>query len=412
MTVTYDFDELQEQHGLEVLLADRAGVRDQPVVLEPARGFSAVARGYLRVHVWELLGDDPGVQVLVEGSADGSSWATVHSWTFERDGELDASLAVASPTEYMRVTLTPTGSLRSAHVSVGFVAAYVDAPSGGGGGGGGTPGDRPPTWGTTTSTHVIAQATIDPVASTTAPIEPLTQDEIDAGYTQEVLVEVWGQAMNFPGNGVQALGFAIVRGNMPPADAYGSFQGDTTLEQFGALQVDLADTDGSGIDVGSRPVFAYSLRDFNPVGSYGQFRYTQGDPLSGGASILFKALEPGAAGNDFSIEAVGAVGDQALSVSVAGAAITVHLATTSGTPTSTFLEVQDAVNQDPEASLLIVASADAGLPDVLAMDPFGPEGFLEGNDTVYYSLWSDGGNSEGQVLFFGGIRTTTVGIAP
>lgn len=406
MTVAYDFAQLQEDHGLEVLLADHVLVRSQQVVCEPCSGFSAVGGGRLRVHLWDLRGEDnPGLAVLVEGSSDGVTWEAIVAWSFLRGDATEVTEDVVEPADYMRVTITPGGGLRDAHVSVGFVPSYLDVP----GGGGTPPGDREPTWGTTWSTQIIAPGPSPHVmASTTNAIEPLTAAEIAQGYTQEVLVEAWAYIDNATEAAVQSIGIALRRGNMPPVDGYGSFDSGQLLNEASPLDIELG---GSAEPWGHRAFLVASAQDFNPVGEYAQLRVTKGDVMAGGASMLLKALEPGMAGNAMSFRTLGGAGSHVLAVQVVGLDITVQLATAGGVPTSTFDEVRDAINAHPAASALLVATNDAGNPDIQTMDVGFYDSFLEGVDTVYYTLWTDGSNT-GTVYGFAGIRTTTRGIAP
>ncbi len=82
---------------------------------------------------------------------------------------------------------------------------------------------------------------------------------------------------------------------------------------------------------------------------------------AGNARFLVTADEGGAIGNQDSITLVDPVGNNAaLDVSVVGKAITVSLATDGASaPTSTAAQVRDAINNDPEASVLVTASLPA-----------------------------------------------------
>ena len=75
-----------------------------------------------------------------------------------------------------------------------------------------------------------------------------------------------------------------------------------------------------------------------------------------GTDIRFTATTPGPLGNRISVQMVVPVGSGPLTITTVGLKVTITLAATSGTPTSTAAQVVDAVNLDPAASALVTAS--------------------------------------------------------
>ena len=73
--------------------------------------------------------------------------------------------------------------------------------------------------------------------------------------------------------------------------------------------------------------------------------------------IVWTAVTAGAAGNDVEIKMVVGGTTAALSVAVAAKVITVTVANTDGTATSTAKEVADKINADASAKVLVVATA-------------------------------------------------------
>lgn len=135
MTVEIDFDALQADSGPEITLAENVHVQ-KAVTLEARSGFSDVGGVMLVAYVTLVRGNrNPSVTITVEGSDDGSSWSTVHSWQFTNSDK--AIFRQDSPTDYLRVVCTPGGGLREAIVgSVTAVPLFLDATSSGGGGNG------------------------------------------------------------------------------------------------------------------------------------------------------------------------------------------------------------------------------------------------------------------------------------
>lgn len=78
------------------------------------------------------------------------------------------------------------------------------------------------------------------------------------------------------------------------------------------------------------------------------------------SQVFVKAVLPGAAGNDITLEFIEGAGTAPLSIAVDGTAITVTLATTSGTSISTVQQVIDAIEADAAAGFLVTAAKVAG----------------------------------------------------